>query len=267
MKTESIHTVDGFTLSAVSHRATASDVVVWLHGITVDKDEYLDFFRDGATWLQEEGISSLRFDFRGHGSSSGSSMDFSIVGQNYDVRAAIEAVQQWSQSPIRMHLVGASFGAPPALFGALKFASSVASVFLISPVLSYEKTFFEPSTEWAAEVFSREKRNELDRTGKLYMDPEFCIGHRLLGEMEVIQPDRVLELVRQPVTVVHGDKDSMVPYHVSQQICTAIPNIRFLTLPGADHGYMKAGDDEGHLDESIANRQKVFQLIKEQVRQ
>ncbi len=122
-------------------------------------------------------------------------MDFSIVGQNYDVRAAIETVQTWRRSPARIHLVGASFGAPPAIFGALKFTSSVASVFLISPILSYQKTFIEPRTEWATELFSREKRNQLDRTGKLYMDSAFCIGHRLFGEIEVIQPDRAPEFL------------------------------------------------------------------------
>ena len=67
MEEESIRTVDGFTLSAISHRVASDNVVVWLHGITVDKDEYLGFFRDGADWLAKHGIASLRFDFRGHG--------------------------------------------------------------------------------------------------------------------------------------------------------------------------------------------------------
>lgn len=265
MEEKSIRTVDGFTLSAISHRVTSDDVVVWLHGITVDKDEYLSFFRDGADWLAKHRIASLRFDFRGHGKSSGSSLDFSVVGQNYDVRAAIEAVRNWYGSDVRIHLVGASFGAPPAIFAALRFASNVQSVFLIAPVLSYRWTFIEPSTEWAAELFSKDKRTELDRTGKLYMNPEFCIGHRLLGEMEVIQPDQALGALTQQVTVVHGDKDPMVPYRVSAAVCSSLRNVQFVTLAGADHGYMKAGDDEGRLEESAANKQRVFNLIRDQI--
>ena len=75
-----LSTVDGFDIAAVLTRADPRDVVLWMHGITVNKDEYLGFFRDGAQWLASQGITSIRFDFRGHGQSSGSSLDFSIVG-------------------------------------------------------------------------------------------------------------------------------------------------------------------------------------------
>ena len=156
---------------------------------------------------------------------------------------------------VRIHLVGASFGAPPAIFGALKL-HRMYSPFSDLPGPVHWQTFIEPSTEWAAELFSKEKRTELDRTGTLYMDSEFCIGHRLLGEMEVIQPDQALEAVTQQVTVVHGDKDSMVPYRVSVAVCSFLRNVHFVTLVGADHGYMKAGDDEGRLEESVANQAK-----------
>ena len=265
MNERTIKTVDEFTLSVALSQAEATDVVVWLHGITVDKDEYLNFFKDGAEWLARSGIASLRFDFRGHGKSSGSSLDFSVVGQNYDVRAAIEAVHKWYGSGVRIHLVGASFGAPPAIFAALKFRSCVNSIFLMSPVLSYQRTFIEPQTEWAAELFSAKQMADLDRTGQLFMNERFCIGHQLVGEMEVIQPDREIERICQPLTIVHGDRDSMVPYDVSAEVCRRMKNIQFETLSGADHGYMKYGDDEGLLEESATNKRNVFELLLNQV--
>ena len=267
MNERSIKTVDGFTLSVVSSETESTDVVVWLHGITESRDEYLGFFKDGAEWLARSGIASLRFDFRGHGKSSGSSLDFSVVGQNYDVRAVIEAAQVWYGPDIRIHLVGASFGAPPAIFGAIRFRFSVCSLFLIAPVLSYRRTFVEPETEWAAELFSKKRLADLDRTGQLFMNDTFCIGHQLIGEMEVIRPDRELEYVNQPVTIVHGDRDSMVPYKVTAEVCRQMRNVEFVTLSGADHGYMQYGDEEGQRQESVANKHQIFELLRKQIGQ
>ena len=94
MQTARLRTVDGYEIDAVVTHAESSDVVVWMHGISVNKDEYLGFFLDGAQWLVTRGITSIRFDFRGHGKSSGSSLEFSIVAQNLDVRAVLEFAQR-----------------------------------------------------------------------------------------------------------------------------------------------------------------------------
>ena len=109
-----LRTMDDFRIAAVYTETTVHDVVIWMHGIAVNKDEYLNFFHDGSDYLAAEGIGSIRFDFRGHGDSSGKPRDFSLVGQNLDAEAVSAfARKHYGDAPAtRFHLVAASFGAP-----------------------------------------------------------------------------------------------------------------------------------------------------------
>lgn len=261
-----LHTVDGFDIAAVLTRADPRDVVLWMHGITVNKDEYLGFFRDGAQWLASQGITSIRFDFRGHGQSSGSSLDFSIVGQNLDVRAVIDFIQREFSLHVRIHVIGASFGAPPAIFAAARYFDSIESVSLISPVLSYRRTFLEPETEWAKELFSEEQLRRLDDSGRLYFDSEFCISPRLVEEMQIIRPDVALAELQQRVLAVHGNRDSMVPFDATVRVCGGLEHVTLVILDGADHGFMQEGDDEGVSPQSIANKERVYRTLEEHIR-
>src|SRR6266498_3419392 len=110
-------TTDGLDIAAVHTKARGEALVLWLHGISVNRDEYLGLFKEGAEHLANQGIDSLRIDFRGHGESAGSPADFSVIGQMLDVQAAIRYLSDSYGSRLPpLFLVGASFGAPPALF-------------------------------------------------------------------------------------------------------------------------------------------------------
>jgi hypothetical protein len=262
-----VRTVDGFQLSLVVTEASASDIVIWMHGITVNKDEYLGFFREGAHYLAQEGFTSIRFDFRGHGESSGSSLDFSVVGQNLDVKAVIDyANEQIANTRARLHLVAASFGAPPAIFAGARYPDTINSISLISPVLSYKRTFLEPETEWAAGIFTEEQFKALDERGKLLFDQDFWIHRQLVEEMRIVRPDVGLRELRQPVLVFHGDKDSMVPYDVTAQVCRGVGNVKLVTMFGVDHGFMLEGDEEGMRPGSIENKLAIYRQIASHIR-
>lgn len=262
-----LHTADGFELSTIVTPGKRSDIVIWIHGISVDKDEYLGFFRDGANALSHEGYPSIRFDFRGHGASSGSSLDFSVVGQNLDVEAVIKfARDTYGSSHLRLHLVGASFGAPPAVFAAERHPDIIQTVCLVSPVLSYRRTFLRPETEWAKELFGEEQIQVLEHTGRLQLDSEFCIGRRLVEEMRIVRPDVTLRELRQSVLVFHGNCDSMVPYDATVETCRGLSQVRLVTMDGIDHGYMVLGDDDGVDPKSIANKKEIYRQIVDHIK-
>ncbi len=266
MTSERVRTVDEFEIAVAVTRSGSSDVIVWMHGITVDKNEYLDFYREGESCFEKQGVSSVRFDFRGHGESSGTSLDFSIIGQNFDAQAVIEATGRWLGSGSRIHVVGTSFGAPPAIFAAARYPQLIHSVTLIAPVLSYRRTFLEPETEWAKEIFSSEGWRDLNDTGRLCFDETFCVSHRLVEEMRVIRPDIAMAELLQPIVIIHGENDSMVPYPASVEACRALPGVRFVSLANTDHGYTYEGDEAGQSDASRANKETIFRLIAENIR-
>lgn len=257
-----LHTVDGFEISTILTQGTRSDIVIWMHGISVNKDEYLGFFRDGTQFLAREGFVSIRFDFRGHGESSGSSLDFSIIGQNLDVKSVIEfARKNCGVKNPRLHVVGASFGAPPAIFAAGRYPDIIHTVCLISPVLSYQRTFLRPETEWTMELFSEEKMKLLEESGQIYLDSEFCISRYLIEEMHVIRPDVALSELKQSVLVFHGNRDSMVPHDATVEICYGLRNVKLVTMDGVDHGFMLEGDDKGTNQGSIANKNTIYRQL------
>lgn len=260
-----VQTVDGFNLAATLTRGKANDVIIWMHGISVDKDEYLGFFREGAQWFRQQGASSIRFDFRGHGESSGTPLDFTVVGQMLDVRAILSMAEQHFGPDPRLHIVAASFGCPPAIFAGVRLPAKIQSLSLIAPVLSYERTFLSPETEWGKEIFSTENVSLLNETGKLCFDDSFYIGHRLIEEMRLIDPESALRRLKQRVLVFHGDQDSMVPYNASIAACKGLDRVRLVTLSGADHGFVDAEDDEGTSDSSIRNKLNIFQMVKEHI--
>jgi len=258
-----VHTLDGFDLAAVVTPGHTDEVIIWLHGISVDKDEHLGFFRDGAVWFARRGPSSIRFDFRGHGESSGTSLDFTIVGQSFDVQAILNLARRQFGPRVRVHLVAASFGSPPAIFAAHRHPKTVHSVSLIAPVLSYNRTFLQPETEWAKELFSSERLEQLDKTGRLSFSESFSVGHHLVEEMRLINPVGFLAQLKQRVLVVHGDHDSMVPYDATLTVCKGLRHVRLVPLIGADHGFVDAEDEEGTLPESVENREQFFRLVQE----
>jgi len=258
-------TADGFKIAAVHTRSKGNQIVLWLHGITVDKNEYLDMYKKGVKYLASRGIDSLRIDFRGHGESGGTSLDFSIVGQMFDVQCAIKYLrQQYNMERTNLRIVGCSFGAPPAIFSAIRYPKLLKGIILIAPVLSYTRTFFKPETQWAKTIFNKKTLSAAVKTKQLLINDNFSISIRLIEEMRLIRPDVALGQVKQKIMIIHGEKDSMVPYAVSKDLSLQYSTIKFVNISGMDHGFMDAEDEEGTSQKSRVNELNIFNLIAAQ---
>ncbi len=258
------NTADGYTIAASHTKCGAKAVVLWLHGITVDKDEYREFFAQGAAMLAERGIDSVRIDFRGHGESSGSSMEFDVVGQMFDVEAALSYMRtHYDLRATRLGVVGCSFGAPPAIFAGAIYPDIVARLALVCPVLSYQRTFLNAETDWGRSLFNAQSMQRLRETQRLYLDEEFPVSIRLIEEMKILRPDLVLKTLSQPVLAIHGNADSMVPYAVTRSIAQELPQMTFVSMPGMDHGFADEHDEEGLSEKSLANKRRIYTLLKE----
>lgn len=259
-------TVDGFSISA-THTVSdgAEGVVLWLHGITVDKNEYLGFFEDGAEYLEKKGVDSLRIDFRGHGQSSGSSLDFSVAGQMLDLEVALDYLICYYQNPkLKIYVVACSFGAPPAIFMATR-RNMFRKLVLIAPVLSYKRTFLEPETKWAKEIFNEKTLLKAAKTNRLYINPKFPISMRLIEEMVLTKPEIALCELRQPTIVIHGDADSMVPFNVSKSTVKRARCAKLKRFRHMDHGFNDADDEKGTAERSVKNKQRMFKIIERHV--
>lgn len=255
-----IKTNDGYMLDAVEIEAHGNHVALMLHGITVNKNEYLDFFKDASEYLKDYGIGTLRIDFRGHGESSGTSKDFTVSGQVFDTAASIEYIKKEHPNK-NISIVGCSFGAPPAIFAAEHFGELISQLILIAPVLSYKDTFLSAPTEWAKSIFTTHKVKNLGRS-VVYFKRNFPISKQLIGEMMTSTPDLVLQRLTTRTTIVHGRSDSMVPYSTSKRVSENSSHVTLHSFNDMDHGFVDVNDETGVSDKSLNNRRKIYEIIK-----
>jgi pimeloyl-ACP methyl ester carboxylesterase len=257
-----LKTVDGFSISGVHTVAEKKSVVIWLHGIAETMDEFCNLFKDGAEYLGQYGVDSIRIDFRGHGKSSGKSKDFTVTGQLMDVDSAIQYIKKFYRSAkIDLHVVGCSFGSPPSLFSA-QTHREIQSVTLIAPVLSYIRTFIKPETEWAADLFNATTIKRLERTNKLPITKKFSISMTLYKEMQLIHPEMVIGQLSVPVTIIHGESDSMVPYPATKDLATGFPQVKLHSIKEMDHGFSDVDDETGSSEKSLKNKEMIYNIIK-----
>ena len=242
-----IASTDGVQLDA---RLTQTDetpkgMVVLVHGIASEKEEGGLYTRLAAA-LAAAGFDSLRFDFRGHGQSSGNSVDMTIRGETEDLSAAVACARQYSDAPLG--ILAASFGTVSTM-NYLKEGGNLRTLVLWNPVLDLQHTFTRPQMPWGKALFSEEKRAEMERTGVLHIGAH-SYGRRLFEEMETHFPYRVLEGLAIPVLTVHGDRDEITSYALSMQYGAPNEQSETLTLPGVGHGFGVKGQEA--IDASVA---------------
>src|SRR5262249_22946042 len=149
---------------------------------------------------------------------------------------------------------------------AARYRELVKTVSLISPVLSYRRTFLHPETEWAREIFNDKSLRALRKTGRLYFDEKFYVGVRFVEEMAIVRPDVALRDVCQPVLIFHGDQDPMVPYEATVEACRGLSAVHLVTMAGIDHGFMAAGDEEGQSQKSRDNKAAIYSRLLEHLK-
>lgn len=264
----SILTPDGFTLRGLLvDPPQAQTVAVICHGIDSHKQEYLDMNVELAQRLAAVGIASLRFDFRGHGDSSGTTLDFDVTAQIID----LDTVMRWlddrgGHAQSTKLFVGISFGAAPGLFWATT-RTPFSRLCLFAPVLSYDRTFLNPTTAWAKASFNPEGYKNAERVGYLMLDDNFRVSLRLIEQMRLLDPVSALDAASpQSVLLIHGTADALVPCQISERVGDGHPAIQLHIVRDMDHGMFVAGDDDGLTAETHALRSRLMELIVEHLR-
>lgn len=209
-------------------------VVILTHGISVDKDEEGAFISFSKR-LSENGYASFRFDFRGHGESEGKSEEMTIQGELNDLIAALHVVRKKGYTNIGV--LGSSFGAGIAALVIAHNNQKIKCLCLWNPVLNYDHCFLSPTLPWLKDHHERMKK-ELDSQGWtiLPVSSSFRVGKQLFDEMKRFAPYQALSKITIPACIIHGDKDTYVPYADSVRYVHILPHGRLTTINGGDHG-------------------------------
>lgn len=216
----------------IAYRQTpgAGPGIVFLGGLRSDmtgtKAEHLE------TWARAGGRAFLRFDYTGHGASSGAFTDGCIGDWARDAGDAITALTSGPQI-----LVGSSMGGWIALLLAKRLTKHVAGLVGIAaaPDFTEDSMWAEMDADQQARLMS-EGRVELPSD---YSDEPYVITRRLIedGRGNLVLRDP-LDLPF-PVRLVHGTEDADVPLDVATRLMTHSrgPDMRLTVLKNADHRF------------------------------
>lgn len=208
----------------------AAPGVVFLGGFRSDKEGTKALALEA--WAKRHGRAFLRFDYSGHGQSSGDFLDGCIGDWFEDARAAILELTEGPQV-----LVGSSMGGWISLLMARECPEKVAGLVTIAAAPD-----FTEDGMWAE--FSDAQRRELIETGQValpsdYSDEPYIITKRLIEEGRERLVLRTALTLPMPVRMLQGTADADVPVSVAVRLIDHAtgPDIRLTLVKDADHRF------------------------------
>ncbi len=183
-------------------------------------------------WAERSGRAFLRFDYSGHGASSGAFLEGAIGDWFQDALAAITELTTGPQV-----LVGSSMGGWISLLVARSIPQRVAGLVGIAAAPD-----FTEDSMWAG--FTPAQRQEMAETGRValpseYSDQPYIITRRLIEEGRNRLVLRAPLPLPFPVRLLQGTADSDVPPSVALRLLdhAAGDDIRLTLVKGADHRF------------------------------
>lgn len=204
--------------------------VVFLGGFRSDKEGTKALALEA--WAKDQGRAFLRFDYSGHGSSSGDFLEGSIGGWFADARTAIMALTEGPQV-----LVGSSMGGWISLLMARECPEKVAGLVTVAAAPD-----FTEDGMWGD--FSEDQRRALMEEGQValpsdYSDEPYIITRRLIEDGRNWLVLRKPLSLPMPVRMLQGTADTDVPVAVALRLLDHAegPDLRLTLVKGADHRF------------------------------
>ncbi len=188
-------------------------------------------------FARDRGQAFLRFDYQGHGASSGKFEDGSIGLWAEDAKAAIAALTQGPQI-----LVGSSMGGWIMLLAALAMPERIAALVGIAPAPDFTEDLM-----WAG--FTAEVRAQIMETGAYrepsdYSDEPYVITRKLIedGRQNLLLRDPIP--LSCPVRILQGLEDRDVPWKHALKLCAALESsdVEVTLVKDGDHRLSEPAD-------------------------
>ena len=203
--------------------------VVFLGGLKSDMQGTKALFLED--WARRTDRAFLRFDYSGHGESSGAFTDGCIGDWAEDAEAAILTLTEGPQV-----LVGSSMGGWQALLFARAYPEIVAGLVGIAAAPD-----FTEDSMW--EGFTEAQKAEMAATGQVALPSDY--GEPYIITRRMIEDGRNQLVLRSPlridapVRLLQGIDDADVPMSVALRLLDHLkgPDIRLELVKGADHRF------------------------------
>jgi pimeloyl-ACP methyl ester carboxylesterase len=204
--------------------------VVFLGGFMSDKEGTKALALQG--WAERQGRGFLRFDYSGHGQSSGAFEDGAIGDWYEDARAVIQMLTEGPQI-----LVGSSMGGWIALLLARRHPEMLAGLVTIAAAPD-----FTEDGMW--NEFTPQQRNRIMAEGFVDVPSEYSATPYRISR-RLIEDGRKHLVLRSPldlccpVRMLQGTADKDVPVSVAMHLLDHMGggDVRLTLVKGADHRF------------------------------
>ncbi|WP_116365815.1 alpha/beta hydrolase [Parahaliea mediterranea] len=198
-----------------------------------------------AAWSARTGRPFTRFDYSGHGASSGEFAEGTIGAWLADALAVLDAVTRGPQV-----LVGSSMGGWLSLLMALARPERVCALLLIAPAPDFTDRLYRDRLTAA-------QRQQLDCEGVCLLPSEYdeapwpisrqlideARQHFLCGEASGGTGSEGIAL-DMPVVMLQGQRDDSVPWQLTLELAERIrsPDVELQLIKNGDHRLSEAPD-------------------------
>lgn len=160
-------------------------------------------------FCREIGQSYLRFDYRGHGMSSGKSEECTIGMRKEDVLSILDNVARGPQI-----LVGSSLGGWVMLLVAMARPNQIKGLVGVASAVDFLSRRYDS--------LPKEIKAEVQSSGKWVIPSEYSPEEPYVLDLKVVHearehilPEKEMYPIHCPVRLIHGMKDKDVPHQVS----------------------------------------------------
>ena len=183
-----------------------------------------------SAWCAADGQSFLRFDYSGHGESSGAFEDGTISAWLDDTLAVIDGL---TEGPLV--LVGSSMGGWLSLLAARARPERIAGLLLIAPAADFTRRLMRPSLPPAAvQALAASGRWVMPSA---YPGPPTILTQVLLddGDQHCLLPGPIP--FTGPVRILQGQNDPDVPWRHALETAEALSSadVRWVLIKDGDH--------------------------------
>lgn len=234
--TEFLPTEDGQRIAYKRHIGRASaPCFIWCGGLKSDMEGSKAAYLHG--WAQKRDVNYIRFDYFGHGESSGEFTDGTVSRWAGDVLRVIGAL---TAGPVV--LFGSSMGGWASLLAAQE-SPQVKALILINPAPDFTQKMV-----WAG--WDDARREMLETDGVVYEPSDY--GEPYAYSKALIEDGRARQILDSPieftgaVRILQGEQDSVVPWEYSQKILPALQSrdVHYTLVKGGDHSLSREEDLE-----------------------
>ncbi len=222
----------------------AAPTLIWCGGLKSDMEGSKAVHLHG--WAKARGQAFIRFDYFGHGQSSGDFTDGTLSRWARDIALVRDKLTTGT-----CILIGSSMGGWAALLAAIANTPRVAGLVLINPAPDFTEKL--TVANWSAEQLKALEDNGVVYEPSGYEEP-YAYSKALIEDGRARQ---ILDMpipLTCPVRILQGYEDTVVPWTHSKRLLDMLTSkdVTYTLVAGGDHSLSRPSDLR-HIEASISS--------------